>query len=188
MTDVLLIEATFFQLRAAVGDVDASFVPELSLCVSVLANAIASARDGINAARVSDIEFAATDLGAAIDELPQADADRLGPLLAALRAEVEALKAATSLDPALIDQISAFQSKLRTRMKAIERQTYVEGGSDAPLPHPPASLRDDAIPLARQLVAAGFATPSLDALIAEPDSLRFHSIREILDELDVIIG
>jgi predicted naringenin-chalcone synthase len=73
-------------------------------------------------------------------------------------------------------------------MKAIERQTYIEGGGDAALPHPPASLRDDAIPLARQLTAAGFATPSIDALIAEPASLRFHSIREILDELDVIAG
>ena len=188
MTDVVMIEATFLQLRAAAGDVDASFAPELSLCVSVLANAIASARNGVNAARVSDIEFAANDLGAAIDELPQSDADRLAPLLAALRDDLESLKAATSLDPALIDQIHAFQSKLGERLKAIERQTYVEGGSDAPLPHPPASLRDEAVPLARQLVAAGFGTPSLDALIAEPDSLLFHSIREILDELDVILG
>jgi hypothetical protein len=188
MTDVVMIEAAFFQLRAAAGEADTTSAPQLPLCVSVLANAIDSARGGVNAARVSDIEFAANDLGAAIDELPQEEADRLAPLLAALRNDVEALKAATSLDPALIDQIRAFQSKLRERMKAIDRQTYVEGGSDAPLPHPPESLRDDAIPLARQLVAAGFATPSLDALIAEPESLRFHSIREILDELDVILG
>jgi hypothetical protein len=188
MTDVALIEAAFFQLRGAASDVDASFAPEFALCLSVLANAIAAAHGEVNAARVSDIEFAVNDVSAAIDELPQADADRLAPLLAALRAGLESLKAATSLDPALIDQIHAFQSKLRERIKAIERQTYVEGGSDAPLPHPPASLRDDAIPLARQLVADGFATPSLDALIAEPDSLRFHSIREILDELEVILG
>lgn len=188
MTDVAMIEAALFQLRAAADEIDPAFAPQLALCVSVLANAIASARGGLNAGRVNDIEFAVNDLGAAIDELPQSDADRLAPLLDTLRDDVEALTAATSLDPALIDQIRAFQSKLRERMKAIERQTYVEGGSDAPLPHPPESLRDDAIPLARQLVAAGFATPSLDALIAEPDSLRFHSIREILDELDVIAG
>ena len=188
MTDVVMIEATFLQLRAAAGDVDASFAPELSLCMSVLANAIAAAHGGVNAAQVSDIEFAVNDVGAAIDELAQTDADRLAPLLAALRDDLKPLKAATSLDPALIDQIRAFQSKLRERLKAIERQTYVEGGSDAPLPHPPSSLRDDAVPLSRQLVAAGFVTPSLDALIAEPDSLLFHSIREILDELDVILG
>jgi hypothetical protein len=188
MTDVVMIEAAFFQLRAAAGEVDTAFVPQLALCIAVLGNAIASAHDGVNASLVNDIEFAVNDLGAAIDELAQADAGRLAPLMATLRDDVAALKATTSLDPALIVQIRAFQSKLRERMKAIERQTYIEGGGVAALPHPPESLRDEAVPLARQLVAAGFATPSLDALIAEPDSLRFHSIREILDELDVIAG
>jgi hypothetical protein len=48
-------------------------------------------------------------------------------------------------------------------------------------------LRDDAVPLARQLAAAGFVTPVLDALIADLDSLRYHSINELVDELDVII-
>jgi hypothetical protein len=72
-------------------------------------------------------------------------------------------------------------------MKAIERQTYVEGGAGR-LPHPPGALREEAVPLARQLTAAGFHTPALDALIADPESLRFHSIRELLDELDVIAG
>ena len=72
-------------------------------------------------------------------------------------------------------------------MKAIERQTYVEGGSVA-LPHPPEALREEALPLARQLAASGFHTPALDALIADPESFRFHLIRELLDELDVIAG
>jgi hypothetical protein len=47
-------------------------------------------------------------------------------------------------------------------------------------------LRDDAVPIARQLVAAGFTTPSLDTLIADPGELRFHTINEIVDELDVV--
>lgn len=186
MTDVVLLEAALFQMRAAASDVDPELAPQLGLCISVLANAVAAGRDGVNASIVSDIDFALNDLGAAIDELPQADADRLAPLLATLRTDVESLKAAMSLDPAVIEQIRAFQSKLRERMKAIERQTYVEGGDSSPLPHPPETLRDEAIPLGRQLVAAGFETPALNALIAEPESLRFYSIREIFDELDVI--
>ena len=117
--------------------------------------------------------------------LPQSDADRLAPMMATLRRDIDALTAATALDPAVIAQIRAFQSKLRERMKAIERQTFVEGGAE-PLPHPPEALRDEAIPIARQLAAAGFQTPSLNALIADPESLRFHSMRDILDELDVI--
>jgi hypothetical protein len=188
MTVVIMIEAALFQLRAEAEKVDSSLAPQLGLCVSVLAKAVEAARDEVNAARVSDIEFALNDLGSAIDELPQSEADRLLPLLAAIRGDLESLKTATSLDPALLEQIHAFEWKLRDRMKAIERQTYVESGESTPLPHPPRVLRHDAIELSHQLAAAGFATPSLDALIADPDSLRFHSIREILDELEVIAG
>src|SRR5258706_1284188 len=187
MTDVVMLEAALFQLRAAASDVDPESAPQLGLSISVLANAIAAGHDGVNAAIVNDIEFATNDLSAAIDELPQTDADRLAPLLVALREELAALQSATALDPGLIAQIRSFQSKLRERMKAIERQTYVEGGS-APLPHPPEALREEAILLAGQLSAAGFPTPALDSLIAEPESLRFHSIRELFDELEVILG
>src|SRR5258706_5593662 len=187
MTDVVMLEAALFQLRAASGDVDPASAPQLGLCINVLAGAIAAGHEGVNAAIVSDIEFAANDLSAAIDELPQTDADRLAPLLAVLREDLAALKSATALDPVLIARIRGFQSKLRERMKAIERQTYVESGS-MPIPHPPETLREEAIPLAGQLAAAGFPTPALDGLIAEPESLRFHSIRELFDELEVIIG
>ena len=185
MTDVVMIEAALFQLRAASADIDPQSAPQLGLCINVLANAVAAAQDGVNAAMANDIEFAFNDLNAAVDELPQADADRLAPTIATLRRDVGALTAATALDPALVARIHAFQSKLRERMKAIERQTFVEGGAE-PLPHPPAVLRDEA--LARQLVAAGFETPALGALIDDPESVRLHSLRDIVDELDVIAG
>jgi hypothetical protein len=187
MTDVVMLDAALLQLRAASADIDPQSAPQLGLCINVLANAVAAAHDGVNAAIANDIEFAFNDLSAAIDDLPQADADRLAPLIATLRREVEALTAATALDSALVAQIQAFQMKLRERMKAIERQTFVEGGAE-PLPHPPEVLRDEAIPLARQLTAAGFETPSLNALIADPESVRLHSLRDIADELDVIAG
>lgn len=187
MTDVVMLEAALFQLRAAASDIDRDVAPQLALCVNVLANAIAAGHDGVNASVASDIEFAFNDLSAAVDELPQADADRLAPMIATLRRDVEALTSATALDPAVIAQIRAFQSKLRERMKAIERQTFVEGGAEI-LPHPPEALRDEAIPIARQLTAAGFGTPSLNLLISDPASTRLHSLRDIADELDVILG
>jgi hypothetical protein len=185
MTDVVMLEAALFQLRAATSDIERDVAPQLGLSINVLASAIAAGRDGVNASVASDIEFAFNDLSAAVDELPQSDADRLAPMMATLQRDIEALAVATALDPAIIAQIRAFQSKLRERMKAIERQTFVEGG-EASLPHPPEALRDEAIPIARHLTAAGFQTPSLTALMADPESLRFHSLREILDELDVI--
>lgn len=191
MTDVVMLEAVLFQLRAAASNVDPGSAPQLGLCINVLGNvlakAVAAGRDGVNAAVVNDIEFALNDVGGAIDELSQEDANLLTPFLTTLRQDLESLKSSTALDPTLIDQIRGFQSKLHERMKAIEHQTYVEGGS-VPLPHPPEALREEAIPIARQLVAAGFLTPALEALIAEPESLRFHSLRELSDELGVIAG
>jgi len=185
MTGVTMLEAALFQLRAAASDIDAEVAPQLGLSINILANAIASGRDGVNASIASDIEFAFNDLNAAVDELPQSDADRLAPLMATLRRDVEALRSATSLDPALVAQIEAFQSKLRERMKAIERQTLVEETIE--LPHPPEALREEAIPIARQLAAAGFVTPSLNVLIGDPASARLHLLRDIASELSVIM-
>ena len=185
--DVVILDAALFQLRAAASGIDRDVAPQLALCVNVLANAIAAGRDGVNASVASNIEFAFNDLSDAVDELPQSDADRLAPIMATLRRDIDALTAATELDPVVIAEIRAFQVKLRERMNAIERQTFVKGPSEE-LPHPPEELRDDAIPIARNLAAAGFETPSLNALIAEPESVRLHSLRGILDELEVIVG
>jgi len=187
MTSVAMLETALFQLRAAASDIDRELAPQLGLSINILANAIAAGRDGVNASVANDIEFAFNDLSAAVDELPQSDADRLAPMMETMRRDLEALTAATALDPAVIAQIRAFQSKLRERMKAIERQTFVEGSAE-PLPHPPEALRDEAIPIARQLAAAGFATPSLNTLISDPASTRLHSLRDIADELDVVLG
>jgi hypothetical protein len=187
MTDVVMLEAALFQLRAAASDIDREIAPQLGLSINILANAIAAGRDGVNASVASDIQFAFNDLSAAVDELPQPDADRLAPMMFTLRRDIDAVAAATALDSAVIGQIRAFQTKLRERMKAIERQTFVEGGGEE-LPHPPEALREEAIPIARQLAAVGFATPSLSMLISDPASTRLHSLRDITAELDVIIG
>jgi hypothetical protein len=188
VTDVVLLEAALFQLRSGAEGVDAIYAPQLELSLSVLTNAIAAAREGANAARVNDIEFALNDLVAAIDELPAADAERLASPLQMIRDDVARLKAETALPPEIVDRIHLLQKKLRTRAAAIERQTYREGGDGAPLPHPAEELRAEALPLREQLTAAGFATPALDALIDDPASLRLHSITDIVDELDVIAG
>ena len=189
MTNVLMLESALFHFRAVAASVeDEMFASQLRLTLSVLSNAVEAAKDGVNAALVSDIEFALNDVVAVVDELPAADAERLGPPLEMLRNDVAALKEATSIAPETVRLLKVFQSKLKERRTAIERQTYVEGGATAPLPHPPAELRAEALPLRDELAAAGFATPALDVLIDAPDELRFHSINAIIDELDVIAG
>ena len=88
-----------------------------------------------------------------------------------------------------MQSIGALVTKLKTRRAAIERETFRDPSAPAqPLPHPAEELRADALSLRDHLAGAGFPTPALDALIADPASLRFHSINELIDELDVIVG
>lgn len=186
MSELLMMEAALFQLRAAVGS-DPESLP-IRISADVLSNAIQAAKaTGINAARVNDIEFALNDLITAIDDAGAPDA--VYAAVALLQNDAAALRNATALPKELVGGIRALQTKLRARTKAMERAQYrVEGTEPEPLPHPPAELRDDAIPLARQLAAAGFDTPALDLLIADPDELRYHTMNEIVDELDTIAG
>ena len=180
----MLLEAALFQLKSAAASVN-----EMQLTINLLSNAIEAAGKGVSPAVVNDIEFALNDVAAAIADLSAADAERIAPIVTVLQDDVERLKESTSLAPAVINAIRALQAKLRARRTAIERQTYrPEGTSEEPLPHAPEELQREAVPLRHHLAAAGFATPALDGLIADVSSLRFHSITEILNELDVIAG
>jgi hypothetical protein len=184
--ELVMMEAALFQLRASVG-ADPDLLP-IRLSVDVLANAVAAAKDqGLNAARVNDIEFALNDLVAAIDDAG-APNELVGPVVM-LQNDAATLRAATALPKELVTSIRALQTKLRARANAMERGQYrAEGAAEAPLPHPPEELRLEAVPIVRQLAAAGFETPALDTLMADEDSLRYHTINEIVDELDVVVG
>lgn len=186
MSELLMMEAALFQLRTAL-DEDPMLLP-VRISADVLSNAIADAKaNGINAARVNDIEFALNDLVAAVDDAGAPDA--VYPALALLQNDTAALRAQTALPPELLDAMRALQTKLRARAKAMERAQYrAENATPEPLPHEPEELRNDAIPLMRQLAAAGFDTPSLVSLVVAPAELRYHTLNEIVDELDVILG
>ncbi len=189
MNDVVLLEAALFQLRTAAGSVDPMFASQMQLTISVLANAIEAGRRGMSPAVVNDIEFALNDVIGVVGELSAGDAARISPIVTLLQDDVARLKEATALPPAVMNNIRALQGKLRVRRAAIERQTYrAEGAPEEPLPHDPAELQREALPLRQELAKAGFATPALDTLIADSSSLRFHSINEIINELDVILG
>jgi len=183
---LLMMEAALFQLRTAAGS-DMELM-QVRLSADVLAHAVTAAKEhGVNAARVNDIEFALNDLVAAVDDAGAPD--EICAAVAMLQNDAATLRDATALPPELVDAIRNLQTKLRARAKAMDRGQYrVEGAEAEPLPHPPEELREAAIPIARQLAAAGFEMPSLDVLIADPDALRFHTINEIVDELDVVLA
>src|SRR5436190_12556816 len=182
--ELMLLDAALFQLKAAAGS-----VKEMQLTVGLLSNAIDTARQGVSAATVNEIEFALNDVASAMGDLSAADADRIAPIVTLLQDDLERLKESTSLAPSVITAIRGFQKKLKTRREAIERQTYrPEGSPEEPLPHPPDELQKEAVPLRQQLAAAGYSTPALNTLIADPSSLLFHSITDIVNELDVIGG
>jgi len=176
MTEVTMLEAALFQLRGAIDGIEDPFLrSQIRLGTDVLSNAIANASNGVNAASVNEIEFALNDVTGAVGELSAPEAANLLPMVEMMQRDVAALKELTALSPDVVSAIRALQAKLKIRRGAIERQTFVENPADA-------------LPLCVSLTGAGFATPALDALIDDPASLRFHSINEIIDELDVIAG
>ena len=186
MTELVMMEAALFQLRAAIGD-DASAMG-INIASNVLANAIAAAKqEGLNAAHVNDIEFALNDLVAAVDDAGAPDGAYAA--VAMLQNDVARLRAATAIPKETIAALRELQAKLKARAKAMERAQFrAEDAPAAELPHPPEELRAAAIPLARQLAAAGFTTPALDTLVADASEVRYHTLNEIVDELDVIGG
>lgn len=186
MNELVMMEAALFQLRTAL-DEDPTLMP-VRISADVLANAVANARtNGINAARVNDIEFALHDLIEAVDDAGAPDAAVTA--IALLQNDAAALRKQTMLPRDMIDAMRALQTKLRERAKAMERAQYrVEGQDAAPLPYSPEELRMEAIPIVRQLAAEGFETPALDVLIGDPDVLRYHTLNEIVDELDIVLG
>ena len=186
MTELIMMEAALFQLRAAIAD--DPMLLSVRISTEVLANAVTTAKnEGVNTARVNDIEFALNDLIAAIDDAGATNEIYLA--VAMLQNDTASLRTKTALPAELTKSIRELQTKLRERAKAMERSQYrVEGSEAEELPHPPDVLRAAAIPIARQLTAAGFDTPSLESLIAEKSELRYHTLNEIVDELDVILG
>jgi hypothetical protein len=181
MSELLMMEAALFHLRAALTDAPSDMPARLA--ADVLTNALASAKaTGVNAARANDIQFALNDLIAAVEGgFPEA--------IELLKSDAAVLRASAALPPEVVQGIRDLQMKLKARARALDRGQYrAEGTAAEPLPHPPAELREAAIPLLRQLAAAGFDTPALDQLVADPDELRYHMINEIVDELDVIAG
>jgi hypothetical protein len=185
MSELLMMEAALFQLRAAL-DEDPELLP-IRVSADVLTNAIVAAKEGLNSARVNDIEFALNDLIASVDDAGGPDV--VCAAMALLANDTAALRRIHALPPEIVETARDLQRRLRERAVAMERSQYrLEGTQAIPLPHMPAELREAAIPLARQLHAAGFMTPAIDALVEDEDSLRYHSINEIVDELDAIIG
>lgn len=184
MSELVMMEAALFQLRAAIGD-DPELLP-MRLSAEVLANAISAAKDqGINASRVNDIEFALNDLVSAIDDAGAPD--EICTSVAMLQNDAASLRATVALPADLVASIRELRGRLRERATAMEKGQYrAEGAPEAPLPHPPEELRAAAIPIAQRLTEAGFATPALESLIHNADVLRYHTLNEVVDELDTI--
>lgn len=187
MSELSMMEAAVFQLRNAMAAIEDEFaLTQMRISLGAIESALLAAREGVNAARVNDLAFALSDFTSAVDQLSTADSAAVLPFLEPLQKDVAAMQSATALPDTAVASIRGFQTKLRVRRAAIERQTM--SGETSDLPHPPESLREEAVAIREQLTSAGFATPALDHFIEEPESLRFHSINEISDELEVIAG
>ena len=187
--ELVMIEAACFQLRTALAEVQGeNYATPARIALNVLAGHVEAAKRNMNTSAVNDIEFALNDLIAAADELPADVAARVDNTLKMLRGAHEQLRKHTALPKDVLDAIAELQAKLRLRRDAIEKQTFREDVGDLTLPHPPDALKPEALPIREKLRAAGFATPALDVLIDHPSEFLFHSINELMNELEVIVG
>jgi hypothetical protein len=184
MSELLMMEAALFQLRAVVS-ADSSLLP-IRISADMLANAVNAAKDlGLNPARVNDIAFALNDLVAAVDDAG-APEEILGAMMM-LQSDAAALRAANSLPRQVLDRMRELKVRMQERASAMDRAQYrVEGAPEAALPHPPEELRALAAPLLNDLIAAGFETPVLAEFVARPHELRYHTLNDIVDELEAI--
>lgn len=190
MSDAILLEASFFQLKSAISSIDdPMFNAQLKLTMDVLSNAIAAAGPTLNPSSLGDIEFALNDVAATVGELNAADNAAAAPAVEMMQADVAKLKEEVTIPQKVVDAVRDLQARLRERRTAIERAGYrAEGAPEEKLPHHPFELAARAEPVKEQLAKSGYATPALDELLADPEALRFHSIGDVLDELDVIVG
>src|ERR1051326_880126 len=139
MTEIVLMQAALFQLRAAVASIEDPFTrSQLQLATNVLGNAIDAAANGVPAASVNEIDFALNDVVASVADVPEIES-----IVTMLQKDVAALKDQTALPAEVIAAIRSLQSKLRTRKNAIERQTFVEDPPNEPLPHPPEETSEE---------------------------------------------
>jgi hypothetical protein len=163
------------------------FLMQIELGKKVLERAISALSEEVNLRNVKDCEFALHDVIGFSGELSAEDAAPLEPSFATLKSELTAIKATVALPDDLLSRLSGLRAKLVARCRAIERATYREPGSpEEPLPYDPATLTTDADGFRAELQRAGFETPFMDRLVAEPGQLRMRDLSDLVDEIDVI--
>lgn len=185
------IERALAGLKEAIASLGEGemYATQMAFTVTVLANAIAEARDGINPRQVRDLDFALNDLVAFSNELTADGAALVGRPLAVLQESIGALKGQVVLPQSTITAARAFQLKLRERKSAIQKQTYLPPGTVAPpLPHEPSTLVAEASAVRAAFAQAGFETPLLDDFIAAPAEARMQHLADLAEEIETVIG
>ena len=187
------MEVTRANLRRLIDQVvalaDESDEPAVKLSRVVLHDAADAAVAQPDARRIADLDFALTDLRAAVDDLPSIERNQFHQPMEELTALITEMRERTRLPQALLDHIARLRTRLEERRIAVSRQGFTPPGTTPPpLPHPTEQLAADAKDIQRALRKAGFDTPSLDQLVDSPQSVYMSELSNIVDELDVITG
>lgn len=184
-----LLNDGVFELGRGLTQVeDEMFGGQTKLGAQMLANSVTAVLADLNPRTVKDLDFAFNDLLGLTADLPPFERAALEPGFNLLQQGISRLKASVALAPTVVDQLKILRTKLSDRKSAFERQLYRPPGSAVePLPNDPAEMRDAASRLQQQLVAAGFETPTLDRMIAEPQTFELRDVTELIDEIEVIL-
>lgn len=184
-----LLNDGVFELRRGLTQVeDEMFGGQAKLGAQMLGNAVETVLAELNPRTVKDLDFAFNDLLGLTADLPPFERAGLEPGFNLLQQGIARLRLSVALAPTVIDQLKILRTKLSDRKSAFERQLYRPPGSAVePLPNDPVRMRDAASRLQQQLVAAGFETPTLDRMIAEPAQFELRDVTELIDEIEVIL-
>jgi hypothetical protein len=184
-----LLNEGVFELRRGLTQVeDEMFGGQTKLGAQILANAVTTVLTELNPRAVKDLDFAFNDLLGLTADLPPFERAALDPAFNLLQQGIARLKSSVAIAPTVVDQLKILRAKLSDRRSAFERQLYKPPGSPVePLPNAPSEMREAASLLQQQLVVAGFETPTLDRMIAEPGTFELRDVSELIDEIDVIM-
>ena len=165
------------------------FASQILLSGNLLIDSINSALDDLNAHRVRDIEFAFNDFEQLVSELPPPDLENFGSCVSMLRSSIEELRERAALPANVLGRLKSLRSKAKERQTAHERALFrPPDAPDEPLPHDPASLREEADALRGILMDQGFETPMMDQLAESPESFGLRDYSTLIDEIDGIVG
>ena len=165
------------------------YTRQTMLSGNMLIDSMNEAMANLNPRTLSDVEFAFNDVESLTQELPPPELEWFQSPFNTIRSVIKELGFHVSLPEALVEKIRALRGLVAERLDAVDRASFRPPGyPEEPLPNDPTELQSAAEAIRGELEAAGYDTPLLDQLAANPAAFDNLDCSRLTEELDVILG